>query len=226
MSAGGTASLARQLEALTGALRAFDDPLGDQLPGVRLMREAVVERIEHVRETLATTTTTALRVAVAGAPVRDGRVDATVVAALVTALQDGVDAAAADLEPLADVPVEARRAAVRLHLAAVEAEDDTVTLQLQEPPGDPDERLVVDADGTGAVEAALGRVLGALQEPTGAAGALAAAVRRIAEVVRDQPLRLVATLLPAVGEGAEVSLGRPAAQRLLHPPAPPPDASG
>lgn len=115
---------------------------------------------------------------------------------------------------------------MRLHLAAVEADDDTVTLQLQEPPADPDERLVVDADGTGAVQAALASVLGALQEPADATGAVAAAGRRIAEVVRDQPLRLVATLLPAVGEGAEVSLGRPAAQRLLRPPAPPPDASG
>lgn len=210
----GPASLERQLTALESTLSAFDDPVGLQLPGMRLMQEALLERAGHVRQTLEKARTAALEVTVSGEVVRDGRVEAAFLVGLLGALDDAVQATGVGLEALAAVDQPARGAAVRLHLAAVEPADGRVTIRLQEPPVDPDARL--RAGAAGAAETAIDDVLAAL-EGDGSDGDAGEALRRVAALVAGRAVRVELALLRVDLEPRVVSLTRSRAQRWASP---------
>lgn len=212
---GGTASLERQLAALGTALQAFDDPLGLELPGMRLMRDALVEREAHVRATLDKARTAGLEVTVAGQPVVDGRIEADFLAELLAALGEAVQAVGAGLEELGSVDEHVRREALRLHLAAVEGQDGGVTLRLQEPPVDPAARLT--AGTASAAEAALDGVLAVLEDGAVGDGAPAEALRRLARLVVGRAVRVELELLAVARVPRAVSLERSLAQRLAVP---------
>lgn len=212
---GGTASLERQLASLGTALQAFDDPLGLELPGMRLMRDALVEREGHVQETLDKARTAGLEVTVAGQPVVDGRIEADFLAELLAALGDAVQAVGAGLEELEPVDEHVRREALRLHLVAVERADDGVLVRLQEPLVEPAARLMVGA--ASAAEAALDGVLATLDGGAASDGDLAEALRRLARLVAGRAVHVELDLLAVAAAPRTVSVDRSLAQRLAAP---------
>jgi len=212
----GVDQLKEQLEDMGEALRAFDDPLVNQVPGLRLMHQSLRERESHIREQIDKVETCSLNLTLAGAAVQDQGVDADGVAALLTALGAGVRAAALDhvstwsIVPAAAIVTEA----VALHLAELTLKDGNADLLVTRRPGPLDAQLTDPGSGSPVVEHALSTVvhgLGGTEVPDD----VAAAIRPIAAWVAEGQRTLTVTLTPAALKPADVTVDRATAQQLL-----------
>ncbi|MBA2530377.1 MAG: hypothetical protein H0V19_10555, partial [Euzebyales bacterium] len=156
----GTAQLREQLDAITQALQAFADPNTEQYAGLRLMRDALVERSEHLRETITTSETCALTVTVTGPPAEHGGLDLAFTLPLLSGLQDALYSLADQLAAADAVPPPAEEVAAAVTLRLASAGEGTLRLQRQEGPLD--SQLVQASSQTLLVELALDGLVGVL----------------------------------------------------------------
>ena len=127
------------LDGLDRALEAFGDPTVEEVPGLRLMRDAVRRKRDDMVGKLAEAEACRLDVIVGGGAVDHGGIDPAFLAALVPAVIDAVDATAAALAP--DAPRDQRTLATELRVEGV-------------PPDGPGVRLrAAPADVRGALRA-------------------------------------------------------------------------
>ena len=212
----GVEQLKVQLEDMAEALRAFDDPLVNQVPGLRLMHQSLRERASHIREQIDKIETCSLSLTLVGAAVQDQAVDADSVAALLTALGAGVRAAALDhvsqwsVVPDADIVSQA----VALHLAELTLEDGDASLLTTRRPGPLDAQLTDPGSGAPIVEHALSVVIHGLGG-SATPDEVAAAIRPVAAWVAGGERVLKCELEPTVLKAAAVTVDRAAAQQLL-----------
>lgn len=164
----GTAMLRVELEEMASALRAFEDPIVDQLPGLRLMRESLREREAHVRGMITAAETCTLTLEVEGPPAACGVLDAGFACRLLLAVQAGVtQAGRARARKAVGMPDEdAIDAALALHLAAVTpvGTQGAVTLRLERRPGQPEGLLAAPGGEYPLVDAAVESLVAALDE--------------------------------------------------------------
>jgi len=216
----GTERLHEQLAAIAEALEAFQDPVTDELAGLRLMRSTLRERQAHLEATITEQETCSLQLAIQGAPA-DGALALPFALEVLGALQDAVTAVAGTLldDDAAAPPAQQVTAAVTLHLAELSTTDG-VTVTLQRPPGPLTAQLVEPAAGAPLVERALDTLLAVLEAvgdegdsvepPAGTVPAL----QRLAAAVAAEPVELRLALAPAILEPRELTLTRADAQRL------------
>lgn len=180
------------------ALQAFDTPTVDEVAGLRLMREALRERTEHLAQTVEAEETLQLEVELAGEAV--GGLEATVATVVLAALQDAVTAAARAIAP------EQPAGAVVLVLAAVEPLEPPLEggrLVLRRRPG-PLEALAPDPGSPAPlVERAIDEVLAALSAEE-VPDRLAVAVDALLRALAAAPASAVLRTAPAVLEPREV----------------------
>lgn len=214
---GGTERLHEQLSAIGEALEAFDDPVTDELAGLRLMRSTLRERQAHLQSTITKQETCSLELVIQGAPA-DGALALPFALEVLGALQDAVTAVAGGLldDDAAAAPAQQVTAAVTLHLAELSTADG-VTVTLQRSPGPLTAQLIEPASGAPLVERALDTLLAVLdaegdgvEPPAGTVPAL----RRLAAAVAAEPVELRLASAPAILEPRELTLTRSDAQRL------------
>ncbi len=220
----GTDRLHEQLSAIGDALEAFDDPVTDELAGLRLMRSTLRERQAHLQSTLTESETCSLELAIQGAPA-NGALAVPFALEVLGALQDAVTAVAGGLldDDAAAPAAQHVTAAVTLHLAELSTKE-CVTVTLQRSPGPLTAQLVEPASGAPLVERALDGVLAALEavgdRASGSDNDVAPpaevipALQRLAAVVAAEPVELRLALAPAILEPRELTLTRADAQRL------------
>lgn len=199
----GRETLHEQLEAMGHALRAFDDPLVDEHAGLRLMKDVLADRRDHIATELAAAEQCRLALTVEGSAGKAVTVD--VAASLLTAVQEAVRTfAGARAEALPGVDAEQAAAAVALRMAG--SEGTTVTLT---GPDLPLPTRVADPDsGITLLEVALGDLLDELD--AGGHPALGG----LAELLAGQPVALTMTFFPVVGDRRRARLERRDAARL------------
>jgi hypothetical protein len=221
----GTDRLHEQLSAIGEALEAFDDPVTDELAGLRLMRSTLRERQAHLQSTITESETCSLELAIQGAPA-DGALAVPFALEVLGALQDAVTAVAGRLldDDAAAPAAQHVTAAVTLHLAELSTKE-CVTVTLQRSPGPLTAQLVEPASGAPLVERALDRVLAALEavgdrasgsdsDDVAPPAEAIPALQRLAAVVAAEPVELRLALAPAILEPRELTLTRADAQRL------------
>lgn len=185
------------------ALQAFDDPLVDEHAGLRLMKDVLAARRDHIATELAAAEQCQLALTVEGAAGKSVTVDVAV--SLLAAVQEAVRTfAGARAEALPGVDTDQAAAAVALRMAG--AEGTTVTLT---GPDLPLPTRVADPDsGITLLEVALGDLLDELD--AGGHPALAG----LAELLAAQPVALTMVFFPVVGDKRRVRLERRDAARL------------
>jgi hypothetical protein len=219
----GLEQLRSELGRIEEALRAFDAPIADELPGMRLMRRTLEQRRSDVADKLRSLQRCQLLVQI----VRDGRPDdgmpAARVAELLAALQDGVRRLAVELSgewsPPPDEAVVLDEAEMWL-VAWSPGASAQLTLHFLRRP---EEQLLDPTTRTALLVRLLEALAAAVDggRPTPALDALARVV------VRDA-VSLDITTVASGGARREVHLDRAAAQQLLATGAgdPVPDGAG
>lgn len=219
----GTQQLRAQLEAMKESLRAFDDPIVDQTPGLRLMHHTLRERESHIEGQIRKNETCSIELALAGAA-KDGQaIPVSLVALLLQAVDAAVAAAASDLASQwpAPPPPEAVAEAVALQLAEFTIDGDEVTLLLTRTPGALASQLAAPADGVPLVEQAAASVSATLAHM--AQGhhdpelpeAVSARLREAGRLLAAHPVTLRWSLEPFHLKSVELEIDRVAAQRLI-----------
>lgn len=199
----GREKLREQLQAMGHALQAFDDPLVDEHAGLRLMKDVLAARRDHIAEELARAEHCQLGLTVEGAAGDAVTVDAAV--PLLAVVQQAVRTfAGARAEALPGVDPEQADAAVALRIA--QSQGKTVTLTGPELPlptrvADPDSGITL-------LEVALGDFLDEVE-----AGGHPA-LRGLGDLLAGQPVALTMAFSPVVGEERRVRLERRDAARL------------
>lgn len=219
----GAEQLRAQLDAMRDALRAFQDPIVEEIPGLRLMHETLLQRERHIAEQISRNETASLTVTIHGAAVDAEAVPASVPVIVLAALRDAVRAAGRQIVSGWDVAPGDHdvAAAVEPHLAGSDITGDDVVLLLTRPPGPLRVQLLHPTTGVPVAETALATVLQTLQRRTADTSAsepgdaVTAALRPLAELLTSLPLALELSLDPYVIEPLHVEVDRSAAQRLL-----------
>ena len=207
---GGIEQLRHERQRLDEALRAFDAPIADELPGLRLMRRTLAERHAKVVDYLDMLEHCHLDVRVGSDALGGDGLPAALATELLGALQDGVtnlalEVAAAWSEAPRDDVV---RAEVQLTVESWTG-GPPVELGLRFPRL-PDEQLVDPATRTPLVARVLEQLIAA------ADGARPVpALARLAELVVARAVTLDLAAVMVGGAQRDASLDRAAAQRLL-----------
>ncbi|HVL99005.1 MAG TPA: hypothetical protein VM324_06920 [Egibacteraceae bacterium] len=198
----GRDKLREQLDAMAHALRAFDDPLVDEYPGLRLMKDVLGRRRQHIAGELDAAERCQLTLTVEAA---GEAVPVDVVVPLLAAVQETVRSfAEARAEGLPGVDADQARTAVALRVARWDGPAVTLT-----GPDVPLPARVADPrSGITLMEVALGDLLDALQEGD------MPALRALADLLAANPLTLTVSFSPVVGDDREVRLERRDAARL------------
>lgn len=207
----GMTQLRHEVERLSEVLRAFEAPVADELPSLRLMAHVLEDRRSQVVDKLDTLERSQVIVQVDGDDLPEHGLPAEVAALLLDGLQHGVGVLGAELSRTWPAPPDddVVRAETALLLVAWDAGPPAeLTLNLVRRP---EEQLIDPATRTALLE----RVLHALVAGLDGGAAAATALAPLAEVVVARAITLrVTTVLPG-GEAREGKLDRAAAQRLL-----------
>lgn len=199
----GREKLREQLEAMGHALQAFDDPLVDEHAGLRLMKDVLAARRDHIAEELATAEHCQLAITVEGAAGDAVTVDVAV--PLLEAVQEAVRTfAGARAEALNGVDADQAEAAVALRVAQWHGRAVTLTgpdLPLPTRVADPDSGITL-------LEVALDDLLDEIE-----AGGHPA-LRGLGDLLAGQPVALTMSFSPVVGDERRVRLERRDAARL------------
>ena len=217
----GTEQLRKQLETMRESLRAFEDPIVEEIAGLRLMHETLREREQHIAQQIRKNETATLTVTIKGAAAEGEGVPATIVLLVLGALRNAVEVVAQGLTGgWAAVPaVEDVAAAVEPHLKECEIDGSDVSLTLIRPPGELSAQLADPDSAAPLAELAYAEVLRVIQRA--AAGkadteaATLAALRPLGDVLLSLPVVLELSLEPHIVKPVDVTLDRVGAQRLL-----------
>ena len=217
----GNDQLRAQLKTMRESLRAFEDPVVEDVPGLRLMHETLRERERHIAEQILSNETVSLDLTIRGGAVGGEAVPASVVVILLAALRDAARVAGRAI--VADWDVipgdDEVAAAVEPHLADSEADDGDVIIHLTRPPGPLRAQLADPASGAPLAELAFAAVLQTLQRHTADTvldvDGVAVALRPLAELLVSLPVTLELSTDPYVVEPSRVRVDRVGAQRLL-----------
>ena len=212
----GVEQLREQLTAMGEALRAFDDPIVNQVPGLRLMHQTLKERQGHIEEQIQKNETCSLTLTLHDAA-REGRgLPVGAALSVLDPLAAAVTAAAlAHVSDWPNVPDEAVVAeAAELHLAELELDDNDATLLLTRRPGELRAQLSDPDSSAPVIEHALADVTRALNGEGGPAPA-EAQIQALAAWVVDTGCVLTWEFSGYVLGSAESTLDRTRAQRLV-----------
>lgn len=201
----GRENLRQQLEEMGHALRAFDDPLVDEHPGLRLMKDVLASRQEHLARELDEAERCHLTAAVEHA---GDTLPVDLAVPLLAAVQEAVrHLARARAQALPGVDAEQADSAVALRVGRWEGTAVTLT-----GPDVPLPARVADpASGITLVEVVLGDLLDGLAEGS------EAAVEGLAALLAAHPLAVTLTLSPIAGEERRLRVERSDAARLSSP---------
>jgi hypothetical protein len=206
----GLEQLRHELSRIEEALRAFDAPIADELPGMRLMRRTLDQRRSDVADKLRVLQRCQLIVRIDRDGQPDDGVPAALVAELIAALQDGVRQLAVELSsdwsPPPDESVVRDEAEMWL-VSWTPGAPAELTLHF---PRRPEEQLLDPTTQTSLLVRLLEALADAIdgRKSTPALDALARAVVRHA-------VSLDITTVASGGATRGVGLDRAAAQRLL-----------
>lgn len=133
----GDEQLREQLEAMRTSLRAFEHPIVDEVPGLRLMHESLKERQQHIADTIAKNETCHIELKLAGAVHGGKAVPATLVAYVLDAVAAAVEAAGLERASHWSSPPASTDLIVALacHVEELSVDDDEAALKLSRPPG-------------------------------------------------------------------------------------------
>lgn len=201
----GREKLRQQLEEMGHALRAFDDPPVDEHPGLRLMKDVLATRQEHLARELDEAERCHLTLTVEHA---GDALPVDLAVPLLAALQEAVrHLARARAQALPGLDVEQADSAVALRVGRWEGTAVTLT-----GPDVPLPARVADpASGITLVEVVLGDLLDGLAEGS------EAAVEDLAALLAARPLAVTLTLSPIAGEERRLRVERSDAARLSSP---------
>ena len=216
----GTEQLREQLEALQSSLRAFEAPIVNDHPGLRLMAETLREREQHIRRQIDKNETCSISLVLRGAAT-DGAAPADVLAAALTAVAAAVTAVAVTEAGgwEAPPPPATVAEAVTLHVRDLQIDDD-VFVMLTRPPGPLAAQLAHPESAAPLSEHAMAKVTDLLAA-TAAGNApdlsdeVAGALRALGELVVAAATVLEWQLEPFALEPQGVTLDQTAAQELL-----------
>jgi hypothetical protein len=219
----GTQQLRKQLEIMRKSLRAFEDPIVEEIAGLRLMQETLKEREQHIAQTIRSNETTTLKITLDGAGVDDEAAPARFVSVLLDAIAAACNAAALDRAAQWDTPPSDPdvHAAVELFVVSFEVDDATAELSVTRRPGDVGAQLADPDSGAPLAELAMLAVLTTVQQcavgdgPPDGAQAVAMALAPLAELLAASPVTATFELDPFVVEPLTVEVDRAGAQRLL-----------
>ena len=212
----GDEQLREQLETMRKSLRVFDHPIVEEMPGLRLMRESLKEREQHIANQINKNETCTVELTLANAAHAHGAVPATLVAyvldAVSAAVQEaGLDRAAAWSAPPAPTDLVT---ALSCHVQSLEIDGDDATITLSRPPG-PVAAQIADPDsGAPLFDHAAQEVFEVVTGDEQVPEHLRSSLRGLAEAVEGGELILRWSLDPFDLEAAEGSLDQTAAQRL------------
>lgn len=216
----GTEQLREQLEALQSSLRAFEAPIVDDHPGLRLMAETLREREQHIQRQIDKNETCSISLVLRGAATGDAApVDVLVaalgaVAAAVTAVAM-TEAAGWEVSPPAATVAEA----VNLHVRDLQIDED-VSVMLTRPPGPLAAQLAHPGSPAPLSEQAMVKVTALLAAAAAGDAAdlsdeVATALRGLGGLVVAAATVLEWQLEPYALEPESVTLDQAAAQELL-----------
>lgn len=212
----GNDQLKEQLETLRRSLRAFDDPIVEETPGLRLMQSALKEREEHIARTISDNETCAIEITLVGAPHSGTAVPATLVAYLLDAVAAAVEAAG--LERASRWPARPADtdlvAALACHVEDVSVSGDEAVLRLTRPPG-PVRAQVADPDsGAPLFEHAAVDAFDAIDADV-VPQHLVPSLHGLAEAISGGEMTVRWTIEPFVLDPAEGQIDQAEAQRLV-----------
>ena len=216
----GTERLREQLDAMQSSLRAFDAPVVDEHPGLRLMAKTLREREAHIRRQIERNETCTITLQLRGVG-EQGAVPAGVVGALLAAADAAVAAtAAAELLAWDQAPgASTASAASTLHLREVQIDDD-VTVTLARPPGPLAAQLAHPASQAPFAESVMAKatahlVAAAEDAQESLPSELRDALHALADIVIETGSVLEWQLEPYALESRSVTLDQATAQRVL-----------
>lgn len=133
----GNEQLRKQLETMEKSLRAFEHPVVEEVPGLRLMHESLRQRRQHIADTIAKNETCSIELTLAGAVHHERAVPATLVAYVLDAVAAAVEAAGLDRASAWDSAPAPTDLVVALacHVEAFDIDDEKAVLTLTRPPG-------------------------------------------------------------------------------------------
>lgn len=133
----GDERLREQLESMRTALQAFEHPIVDEVPGLRLMHESLKERRQHIADTIAKNETCTIELTLAGAAHAGDAVSATLVAYVLDAVAAAVEAAGLQRASAWPSPPAATdlHVALACHAQELSVHDSEAVITLSRPPG-------------------------------------------------------------------------------------------
>ena len=133
----GNEQLREQLETMRKSLRAFEHPVVEEVPGLRLMHETLRKREQHIAQTIEKNETCTIELTLEGAAHAGKVVPATLVAYLLDAVAAAVEAAGlARAATWESAPARTDVvAALACHVQSLEVDGDNATITLSRPPG-------------------------------------------------------------------------------------------
>lgn len=211
----GNEQLREQLDALRKSLRAFEHPVVEELPGLRLMHETLKERESHIADQILKNETCAIELTLERA-VHDGKaVPATLLAYVLDAVAAAVEAAGLDrASRWSAAPARTDVvAALACHVEDLSIDDDSAVIKITRPPGPVSTQLADPDSGAPLFEHAALDAFEFVDDKTVPAH-LVPALHGLAEAVAGGEIALRWAIQPFVLDAADGFLDQTHAQRL------------
>lgn len=206
----GLEQLRHELMRLDETLQAFEAPVVDELPGLRLMRRTLQDRRSQVADKVRDVERCQVIVALDEIGRPDDGVPAELLADVLTALQTSLRSLARELTDSWEPPLDAAVVAGEVTLWLVDwdaGNPPTATLHFLRSP----EEQLVDAE---THQSLLERLLETFATAVDA-GRAGEALSPLATIIIDRAVRLQVTTVVSGGASREVPLDRRSAQRIL-----------
>jgi hypothetical protein len=213
----GNEHLHKQLDSLRDSLRAFEHPIVDEVPGLRLMQETLKEREQHIAQTIEKNETCTIELTLEGAAHGGDAVRATLVAYLLDAVAAAVEAAGLARASgwTAPPPRTDIVAALSCHLKDVSIDGGDAVLKLARPPGAVATQLADPATGAPLFEHAAIDAFGFSDNDAETVPPhLVPALHGLAETIAGGEFALRWSIEPFVLDAAEGFIDQTHAQRL------------
>lgn len=212
----GNDKLREQLETMHTALRAFEHPIVEEYAGLRLMRQSLKEREQHIAHNIEKNETCSIELTLAGGVHGHAAVPATLVAYLLDAVAAAVEAAGLRRASTWPAPPAATDLVVALtcHVQEISVEDDDAVLKLSRPPGAAAAQVADPESGAPLFEHAAVEAFAELTGDEPVPRHLTPSLRGLAEAVSGGEFVLRWSVQPFLLDSAEGELDQTAALRL------------
>ena len=213
----GHEQLCEQLEELRKSLRAFEHPIVEEVPGLRLMQDTLKERASHIADTIRKIETCSIEITLEGAVADGEAVPATLLAYVLDAVAAAVEAAGLDRasrwDPRpADTDVVA---ALACHVEQISIDGNDAVVMLSRPPGPIAAQLADPESGAPLFEhAALDAFAISDNDDEAVPHHLVPALHGLADAVTGARFALRWSITPFALDEAEGFLDQTHAQRL------------